>query len=320
MKHSVRWTVMALALIAGLSALANAQPASVSPADIQRLQDAVLDATGEISRLRPRDAQLATRLQDELDDLRDEVTYLRVKSRKESVSRSEYASLRDRLEDLRMRARGEKTQSAAPAERAPVAAPPPTAPQPAPPPAQTMDPRRVSAGELPVGQQLDVRLQTRLNSGTAQVEDRFESTTLVDLYQGDTLLVPAGSLMRGIVAGVDRAGRVDRRASMTLTFDELVVRGSAYKVRATVVGTIESEGLRGEATKIGTGAGVGMILGGLIGGVKGAIAGILLGGGGALMATEGKEVDLPSGSVLRVRLDSPVQIAKPSAAPGRQER
>jgi hypothetical protein len=42
--------------------------------------------------------------------------------------------------------------------------------------------------------------------------------------------------------------------------------------------------------------------------VKGALAGVLIGGGGAVAATEGKEVDLPQGAVLRIRVDSPVDI------------
>jgi len=71
---------------------------------------------------------------------------------------------------------------------------------------------------------------------------------------------------------------------------------------------IEGEGIKGEAGKIATGAGVGAILGGVLGGVKGAILGTVIGGGGITAATEGKQVELPQGSVLRVRLDSPVQI------------
>ena len=47
--------------------------------------------------------------------------------------------------------------------------------------------------------------------------------------------------------------------------------------------------------KIGAGAGVGAIIGGILGGVKGALAGILIGGGGTIAATEGKEVELPPG-------------------------
>jgi TolA-binding protein len=150
MNIRTRHVLLAAMLALGATVLAGAQPASVSPADIQRLQDAVLDATGEVSRLRARDVQLAGRLQDELDDLRDEVTYLRVKSRKETVNRAEYSNLRDRLEDLRMRARGEKAQTADPAARVPVAAPEPAASTQAPPPAQSTEPRRANAGELPV--------------------------------------------------------------------------------------------------------------------------------------------------------------------------
>ena len=67
---------------------------------------------------------------------------------------------------------------------------------------------------------------------------------------------------------------------------------------------LESEGLKGEAGRIGAGAGVGAIIGGILGGAKGAIAGILIGGSGVLVATEGKDVDLPVGTVLRVRFDS----------------
>jgi hypothetical protein len=38
------------------------------------------------------------------------------------------------------------------------------------------------------------------------------------------------------------------------------------------------------------------------------VTGILVGGGGVLVATEGKNVDLPAGTVLRVRFDSAVPL------------
>jgi hypothetical protein len=53
---------------------------------------------------------------------------------------------------------------------------------------------------------------------------------------------------------------------------------------------------------------VGAIIGGILGGAKGAIAGILIGGGGVLVATEGKDVHLPEGTVLRVRFDNAVPL------------
>jgi hypothetical protein len=66
----------------------------------------------------------------------------------------------------------------------------------------------------------------------------------------------------------------------------------------------------GEKEKIGIGAGVGGILGAILGGGKGALAGILIGGGGTIAATEGKDVELPSGTVLRVRMDAPLTLSR----------
>jgi hypothetical protein len=161
---------------------------------------------------------------------------------------------------------------------------------------------------VPAGTEFDVRLQQTLNSATAQVEDRFEATTIVDLYQGDQVIVPAGSRMRGVINSVNKAGRVERKGSVTVTFDQITVRGTTYPIRATVTKALESEGVRGEAGKIGAGAGVGAIIGGILGGFKGALAGILIGGGGTIAATEGKDVELPAGTVLRVSLDSGLDL------------
>jgi ABC-type uncharacterized transport system permease subunit len=54
----------------------------------------------------------------------------------------------------------------------------------------------------------------------------------------------------------------------------------------------------------------GAILGAILGGAKGALAGILIGAGGTVAATEGKDVELPAGTVLRVRLDSALNLQR----------
>jgi hypothetical protein len=128
------------------------------------------------------------------------------------------------------------------------------------------------------------------------------------LREGDRVVIPAGSVMRGVVSSVNKAGRIERKGSMTVVFDQVTIKGRAYPMRATVTQAIESEGVRGEAGKIGAGAGVGAIIGGILGGFKGAMAGILIGGGGTIAATEGKDVELPAGSVLRVRMDSGLSL------------
>ena len=102
---------LALAIVALLlqSSPARAQ-ATITTTDIQRLQDDVYQASRDIQQLRSRDSQLASQLQSELDDARDEVTYLRVKLRKnEPIASADYADLRDRIDNIRSRARGDAT-------------------------------------------------------------------------------------------------------------------------------------------------------------------------------------------------------------------
>ena len=293
--------VFALFIFTGLSRPVLAQSV-VTNADVQHLQDDIYSASRDVAQVRGRDAALAAQLQAELDDARDEATYLKVKLRKnEPIPRSDYVDLRNTIENIRGRARGDSAGG-----YTPPAASGTTDRDRARPSGSVA--RTAAANEVPVGTEIDVRLQGSLSSATAQVEDRFQATTLVDLMQNERLLVPAGSTMRGVVSLVNKAGHIERKGSMTVVFDQIAVRGRSYPIRATVEQALESEGIRGETAKIGTGAGVGAIIGAILGGAKGALAGILIGGGGVIAGTEGKDVELPAGTVLRVRLDSPLVV------------
>lgn len=163
-------------------------------------------------------------------------------------------------------------------------------------------------GMIPVGQMMDVRLQQPLSSATATTEQRFETTTAVDLLQDDKVLVPAGSVVRGIVRSAEAAGRVDRTGKLTLAFDQMVVRGREYPLRANATQVFKSGGVREEAGRVGTGGAIGAIVGGIIGGLEGALIGAAVGAGGVIAATEGKDVELPAGAIIRLRVDSPVRI------------
>lgn len=328
MTGQARLRAMVAAGVLAIASVAVAAQQSVSSNDIQRLQDQVYQAGSEISRLRSTDASLASRLETELDDLREEVIYLKVKMRREgTVNRNEYSDLRDRIDAIRSRARGEagappagrsqgagvsggrqtdtstgSTRSGSSTTRGGISG-------------GTYEEGRTtqqgsssSRSVIPVGQEIDVRLQSQLSSDTAQVEDRFEATTMADLFRGNEVLIPAGSVLRGIVSSVDRATRTDRKGSLTVSFDRITVKGRDYPMRGTVTQALESEGIRGEAGRIGAGSAVGAIIGGIIGGVRGALLGVLIGGGGTIAATEGKDVTLPAGTILRVRLDQPPDV------------
>jgi hypothetical protein len=121
-------------------------------------------------------------------------------------------------------------------------------------------------------------------------------------------LIPAGSTVRGVISSVQKATRTQRKGSLTVAFDQISVRGRTYPMHGTVTQALESEGIKGEAAKIGAGSAVGAIIGGIIGGGKGALLGVLIGGGGTIAATEGKDVTLAPGTILRVRLDDPLTV------------
>jgi hypothetical protein len=115
-------------------------------------------------------------------------------------------------------------------------------------------------------------------------------------------------VVRGVVTSANKAGRVERTGKLTLSFDRVTVNGKSFPMHGTVTEALQSGGYRQDAGKIGAGAGVGAIIGGILGGFKGALAGILIGGGGVVAATEGQDVNLPAGTVLRIRLDSPLSV------------
>jgi hypothetical protein len=291
MPGRVRHLLAAMAAVVMLAAPAAAQDMTAS--DLTTLQQTADQIDSELTQLRQRDRAKARTLQAELLDLEEEITYLKVKMRKEpnGVTRAEYSDLRARLDNLRSRVRGDATAS--------------TSGQGA-----TSTSADAEPGTIPVGTELDVRLSDRLSSDTARVEDRFEATTVVDLRQNGEVIIPAGSVVRGVVTAVSNAGRLERTGRLTLSFDQIRVNGRSYPIRATVTQALESGGYRDDAGKIGTGAAVGAILGGILGGVRGALTGVLIGGGGVVAATEGKDVELPAGSVLRMRLDEPLKVQR----------
>src|SRR3989442_3053172 len=264
--------LLALALTGGFAqptSLTAAQ-AGVTTADIQRLQDNIYDVSRDIAQARTRDASLASQLQAELDDARDEATYLKVKLRKhEPIARYEYSDLRDRIENIRTRARSDSVGGYTPPSGTPTNDDRTS-------PTGTVG-RTANPNEIPGGTEFDVRLQTPLSSARSRVEDRFEATTVVDLTDANgRVIVPAGSIMRGVVSSVNKAGRIDRKGSLNVAFDRITIKGRSYPIRATVTQAIESEGIKGEAEKIGIGAGAGAIIGAVLGGVQSAGGRILL--------------------------------------------
>ena len=205
----------------------------------QRLQQTVDQISTDLVKLRQRDRAAARALQAELDDLEDEITYLKVKLRGSATCRAPTTwtcATASRICAARVNGTdtyaGRYSTGATSSDR--------TLPE-------RLVPRRSTAtpaGVVPTGTELDVRLETALSSDTAQVEDRFEATTVVDLRENGRVLIPAGSRVRGVVTAVENAGRVDRKGELSLSFDQITVNGRNYPIRGTVTEALEAGGYR----------------------------------------------------------------------------
>jgi hypothetical protein len=177
-------------------------------------------------------------------------------------------------------------------------------------------PRR-EARSVPAGAEVQLRLMETLTTASSEPGDRFEATVIDPVEGLGEIVIPAGSTFEGTVEVVDRPeGRTDRSARMVLAFERVRVEGQSYPAAATVVdagGEDLETGIGDEKEKVGIAAGVGTILGAVLGGKKGAVVGAVLGGAGVILATEGKDVELPRGTVLRVRLDEELRVGSPSS-------
>jgi hypothetical protein len=281
--------ILGLAAVVVLAGVGTAwAQAAATESDVNRLDVTATEIARLATTLKTSDPTRGADIEKQLASLREEIVYLRVKLRRDGVTRAEYSDLRDRLETLRVRAAGDKVTGQPIVQDDPMVA-------------------GTRVWTVPVGTELDVRLQTHLNSATAKLEQRFEATTVVDMKMDNNVILPAGTIVRGFVGSVRAATRTSRQGSLTLSFDEVVLKGGPTRMRATVTKALDGK-MSEDVSRIGTGAVVGAILGGLLGGGKGLLVGVLVGGGGTIAATDGTDVDLPPGTLLRLRIDSPLEI------------
>jgi hypothetical protein len=164
---------------------------------------------------------------------------------------------------------------------------------------------------IPAGTALPLELTTSVSSETATVEMPVNARVRQDVTIDGTTVLPAGSVVRGEVVDVARAGRVQGRSRLALRFTSVTIGDAREDLRTNPL-TFEGEATRGEdATKIGAGAGVGAVIGGLLGGGSGAAKGAAIGGAagaGTVLATRGRDVELPAGSNVNPTLASAIDV------------
>ena len=166
---------------------------------------------------------------------------------------------------------------------------------------------------VPVGTVLPVELRTAVGSATSKVEDPVRGTVRRAVVIDGVEAIPAGSVVAGTVTEAERSARVKGRARIGFRFASLDTPGDAERLRirtATYVREADSTKKKDAAT-IGGGAAAGAVIGGIVGGGDGAAKGAAIGGGagtGVVLSTRGKEVSLPAGTAINVKLTEPVTM------------
>jgi hypothetical protein len=168
-----------------------------------------------------------------------------------------------------------------------------------------------AAVEIPEGTPLTLTLESSVSSAANHENDAVVARLAEDVRVGEKVIVPAGSEVRGRVTTALRSGKVKGRARLALTFDTLVVKGKEYPIEATGVDITADPSKKKDAIIIGGGAGAGAIIGAIIGGKKGAAIGAGIGaagGTGAVLTTRGKEVELPAGQGIAIKLTQSARL------------
>ena len=169
------------------------------------------------------------------------------------------------------------------------------------------NPRATGNVDLPNGTTIKVRLEEALSSKTSRVEQRVVATVAEAVTRNGRTAIPAGTEVRGTVSSVQAAQRPSKGGRLEVEFDQMTMDGQRVGMDARVV-KVEEGGV--DKKKAGLGAVIGGVLGAVLDGKTGAVIGAIVGGGGAVVASSGEEVELPAGTVLTVQLERPMTLAR----------
>jgi hypothetical protein len=166
---------------------------------------------------------------------------------------------------------------------------------------------------IPAGTVLPIRLGSTVASDSSHVEDTVRGTVRRPVSIRGVAVIPAGSVIAGHVTDAEQSARVKGRARIAFRFTSLDLpgKGDRITIRTATIARRAPATKRDDAAKIGGGAAGGAVIGGILGGKSGAAKGAAIGGAagtGVVLSTRGREVRVPAGTLLSVRLTAPITV------------
>ncbi len=286
MRPSRTWAALcAIVLLAVVPAAAD-HPASATMQDLRELQYDLELLDDTLASL-PASHRRAAEFRQRADDIRDDVTWLKVEIRRhEAGDRAGLGASRTDVDHLRRTIGTLQTDL----DRA-------------------LDRRYAGRADLPAGTRLVVRLEESLSSKTARPEQRFEATVAESVMLDGQVAVPVGTRVRGIVTLVEEAERPAKGGKLDVTFDAIWIDDRARTDLRTRVVSMRPGIDEGQTAKrAGIGAILGGVLGSIVGGREATVIGAILGAGGGIAASHGEDVNLPAGTLLTLELERPLAV------------
>jgi len=192
-------------------------------------------------------------------------------------------------------------------------------------------PANMGADAVSAGTEIHATLDTPLSTRTSKPGDRFTATVSDPVYAnrgGD--VIPNGARVEGEVAETDEGktlAALRGKAKLSLRFRDVVLaNGQTLPLTATLISVHDTRGKNTKkansegqiesgtrtAKDAGMGAGAGTIAGLPFGSpLKGLAIGALA-GGGYILATNGKDVNLPAQTGMVIRLDQSISANTPA--------
>jgi hypothetical protein len=167
---------------------------------------------------------------------------------------------------------------------------------------------------VPAGTVLPVELQTTIASDESRVEDPVRARVRQAVVIDGVTVIPAGSPITGVVTTAKRSGRVKGRAEIGFRLSTLQAHEERHAIRTGIVARRAPATKTQDAVDIGIPAAAGAVAGAIVGGKDDAAKGAIIGGAagtGYVLATRGKEVRVPAGTDLAVKLLEPISIRVP---------
>lgn len=175
-------------------------------------------------------------------------------------------------------------------------------------------PRKVAYTAAP-GATMEVRLDTALDSATAEVGQAVSATLDADLTDGaGHVVLPRGTKLSGTVTEAVSAQKVKKKSSLAYQLTKATLPdGSTVTISAGQ--RLEGKGYtKKDGAIIGGSAAGGAVLGQVLGGdSKSTAAGAIIGGAigsGVAMSKKGEDVQVDAGTMVSLPLETPVTVER----------